>query len=227
MSRIIRIGVFGGLGLSLLSSCVTTSKYNKLEEDKANQVAALEKQIKDLEQSKADLAAEKETLSKTNAETETQYNALVNHLADEVQNGQLKVTQYKNMLTVDVAEKIFFASGSSLLKDSGKEVLKKLADALQEYPDKYIRVVGHTDNVGLAKSIQATYPTNWELSAIRATNVVRFLQDSGVDPQRLIVSARGEFDPIAPNDTAEGRQRNRRIEIMLLDKSLVESIQAK
>jgi chemotaxis protein MotB len=139
----------------------------------------------------------------------------------------LKVTQYKNMLTVDVAEKIFFASGSAQLKDTGKEILKKLAGALKSYPDKYIRVVGHTDNVRVSKATQATFPSNWELSAIRATNVVRTLQEFGVGPERLIISARGEFQPIADNKTPEGRQKNRRIEIMLLGKELVESVQPK
>src|SRR5262249_14723100 len=116
--------------------------------------------------------------------------------------------------------------GSAQLKDSGKDVLKKVAEALKAYPDKYVRVVGHTDNVPVAKA-KDTFPTNWELSAIRSTNVVRFLQKAGVTPEHLIISARGEFNPIAQNDTADGRQKTRRIEIMLLDKTLVESIQAK
>jgi chemotaxis protein MotB len=80
--------------------------------------------------------------------------------------------------------------------------------------------VGYTDNVPVAKSLQGTYPTNWELSVARATTVVRFLQDSGVPPERMIASGRGEYDPVASNDTPEGRQKNRRIEIMLIDQSL-------
>jgi chemotaxis protein MotB len=131
------------------------------------------------------------------------------------------VKQYKNMLSVDLAEQIFFDSGRAALKSGGKEVLKKVGDALKGYEDKIIRVVGHTDNVPMAKSLQKMYPSNWELSVARATNVVRYLQQVGVPPERMVPSGRAEYDPVAPNDTPEGRQKNRRIEIMLIDKSLV------
>ena len=142
-------------------------------------------------------------------------------LSKEVEKGQLQVRQYQNMLAVDLAEQIFFDSGRATLKAGGKDVLKKVGDALKGYENKIIRVVGHTDNVTLAKSLQATFPTNWELSVARATNVVRFLQDAGIPPERMIPSGRGEYEPVAPNDTPEGRQKNRRIEIMLIDQSLV------
>jgi chemotaxis protein MotB len=125
------------------------------------------------------------------------------------------------MLSVDLAEQIFFDSGKATLKKEGKEVLKKVGDALKGYENKIIRVVGHTDNVKMAKALQATFPTNWELSVARATSVVRFLQEVGIPPERMLAAGRAEYDPVAPNDTPEGRQKNRRIEIMLLDKSLV------
>ena len=107
------------------------------------------------------------------------------------------------------------------MKKGGKDVLKKVGEALKTYENKIIRVVGHTDNVPVAKSLQSTFPTNWELSVARATNVVRYLQEVGVPPERMVPSGRAEFDPVASNDTPEGRQKNRRIEILLLDKSLV------
>jgi chemotaxis protein MotB len=125
---------------------------------------------------------------------------------------------------VDLAEQIFFDSGRATLKKGGREVLKKVGAALKDYEDKVIRVVGHTDNVPVAKSLQTTFPSNWELSVARATNVVRFLQEAGVPPERMIPSGRGEYDPVAPNDTPEGRQKNRRIEIMLIDKSLASEL---
>jgi chemotaxis protein MotB len=68
------------------------------------------------------------------------------------------------------------------------------------------------------------YASNWELSVARATNVVRYLQEVGVPPERMVASGRGEYAPVAPNDNAEGRQKNRRIEIMLIDQSLAEEI---
>ena len=180
----------------------------------SEQKASIQQEVGSLEQEKAALLA-------ASQQRQQQYEQLVQGLAKEVQKGQLQVRQYKNMLAVDLAEQIFFDSGRATLKSGGKEVLKTVADALKGYEDKVIRVVGHTDNVRVARSLQSTFPTNWELSVARATNVVRFLQDAGIPPERMIPSGRGEYDPVAPNDTPEGRQKNRRIEIMLIDKSLV------
>jgi chemotaxis protein MotB len=229
------------MGLGLGAGCVSTSKYRKLQNDstasqkqlqqqladaqaKAN---GLEQQVSELDKNNDALAQEKEALKKASEDSKNQYSALVGQLQQEVTNGQLQITQYKNMLTVDVAEKIFFASGSATLKASGKNVLKKVADALAPYKDKMIRVAGYTDNVKLGKALQEKFPTNWELSVARAVNVVRFLQEKGnIEPERLIASGRGEYAPIAPNDTAEGRQKNRRIEIMLLDKNMVDAVKS-
>ncbi len=128
------------------------------------------------------------------------------------------------MLTVDLAEKVFFDSGKATLKPGGKAVLKKVAEALKGYKNKLVWVVGHTDNVPVAKSLKTRFPSNWELSVARATNVVRFMQESGVPPERLVASGRSEYDPVGPNDTSEDRQKNRRIEIMLIDRGLVKRL---
>lgn len=200
-----------------MSGCVSTSKYEKLEADKNREIAQLQQQ-------KAALDQEKTALQTTSQERQAQYDALVQKLSAEVQQGQLKVRQFQNMLTVDVAEQIFFDSGRAALKDSGMEVLKKVGEALKSYENKVIRVAGFTDNVPIAKAMQQVYPTNWELSVARATNVVRYLQEVGVPPERMVASGRGEYAPVASNDTAEGRQKNRRIEIMLIDQSLAEEV---
>jgi chemotaxis protein MotB len=179
------------------------------------QQAELKKQIDALEQQKAQLLA-------ASQQTQSQYDALVRNLTDEVNKGQLQVRQYKNMLTVDVAEQLFFDSGQASLKDSGKEVLKKVGDALKAYDDKVIRIIGHTDNVPIAKALQKVFPSNWELSVARATTVVRYLQEVGIPPERLIATGRAEYAPVAPNDSAEGRKKNRRIEITLIDRALAQ-----
>ncbi|HCU54117.1 MAG TPA: chemotaxis protein MotB [Gammaproteobacteria bacterium] len=209
---------------AVMSGCVSTGKYEQLEADKNQEIAGLKKDKTSLQQQVAALEQHKAALETTSQQRQAQYDALVKKLSSEVEQGQLKVRQYQNMLTVDVAEQIFFDSGRAVLKDSGKEVLKKVGEALKSYENKVIRVVGYTDNVPISKSIQNVYPTNWELSVARATNVVRFLQDVGVPPERLVASGRGEFAPIAPNDTPEGRQKNRRIEIILIDQSLSEEM---
>jgi chemotaxis protein MotB len=179
------------------------------------QQAQLKKQVDALEQQKTQLLA-------SSQQNQAQYDALVRNLKDEVQKGQLQVKQYKNMLTVDVAEQLFFDSGQASLKDSGKEVLKKVGDTLKGYDDKVIRIIGHTDNIPIAKSLQKVFPSNWELSAARATTVVRYLQELGIPPERLIATGRAEYAPVASNDTADGRKKNRRIEITLIDRSVAQ-----
>jgi chemotaxis protein MotB len=139
-----------------------------------------------------------------------------------VKKGQLQIRQFKDMLTVDVAEQLFFDSGKATLKETGKQLLQKVADSLKGYEDKAIRIVGHTDNVPITKGLQKVFPSNWELSAARATTVVRFLQGTGIAPERLVATGRAEYAPVAPNDSAEGRQKNRRIEITLIDRNLVQ-----
>lgn len=188
----------------------------------AQQKTALMQQQADLQKQVDALGQQKEQLLAASQETQSQYDALVKDLTQEVKKGELQVRRYKNMLTVDVAEQLFFASGSAHLKDTGKDVLKKVGAALKDYPDKIVRVVGHTDNVPIAKSLQDKYASNWELSVARATTVVRFLQQIGVPPERLIASGRAEYAPVASNDTPEGREKNRRIEITLIDKSLAQ-----
>jgi chemotaxis protein MotB len=174
-----------------------------------------------LESERDGLESERDALKKAQSETVSRYDVLVSQLSQEVKKGNLQIKRYRNMLTVDVADRIFFASGSADIKESGKEVLKKVGKALAQYPDKVIRVVGHTDNVPLTKAHQKVFPTNWELSVARATHVVRFLQDEcGIDPERLVAAGRGPYQPIASNATPESRQKNRRIEIMLLEPTL-------
>lgn len=195
-----------------------TAKTAELEQAKAS----LQARSDELAAQKAALEAEKNALLKASQEKEAQYQSLVGDLKKEVNDGQLKITQYQNMLTVDVADKILFDSGKADLKADGKKVLKKVGEALAK-SEKYIRVVGHTDNVPLGAN--AAYASNWELSAARATVVVRFLQEQAkLDPKRLVAGGRGEFAPVAPNDSPANKQKNRRIEITLLEKNLVEAI---
>ena len=171
------------------------------------------------------IAGERDSLRKAAAETASHYDLLVSQLSQEVDQGHLKIKQYRNMLTVDVADKIFFDSGTAEIKETGMAVLKKVGAALALYPEKVIRVVGHTDNVPLTKLAQTVFATNWELSVARATTVVRFLQDEcGIAPERMVAAGRGPYQPVAPNKTEAGRQKNRRIEIMLLDRSLADGM---
>ena len=215
------------------------SSRSALEQQVRNlesQRASLESQRASLEKQRDSLAKEKDTLTQQVAaleqqraqlqasekQVEARYDTLLANLNEEVKKGQLQVRQLKGMLTVDVAEQLFFDSGRATLKDTGKQLLQKVAESLKGYEDKAIRIVGHTDNVPITKGLQKVYPSNWELSVARATTVVRFLQDAGIAPERLLATGRAEYAPVAPNDSAEGRQKNRRIEITLIDKGIVQ-----
>ena len=224
----------------IATGCVSKGDYEKLQADKNKEIDELQKQrgglqeqLKglqsqktSLEQQQADLRKQVDALEQQKSQLLTatqqdksQYDALVKNLTEEVKKGELQVRQYKDMLTVDVAEQMFFDSGRADLKDTGKAVLKKVGDALKGYEDKVIRVVGHTDNVPIKTKV---FPSNWELSVARATTVVRFLQETGIPPERMVASGRAEYQPVAENETPEGRKKNRRIEITLIDKNLVQ-----
>jgi chemotaxis protein MotB len=134
----------------------------------------------------------------------------------EVEQGQIKITQLADRLSLNIVDKILFPSGEDQISDQGKEVLKRVGAVLQQAKDKTVRIEGHTDNVPTGKHLRARFPTNWELSTARATNVVRFLQDeAGIEAGGLEAVGMGEYHPIATNKTPAGRSQNRRIEIIL------------
>jgi chemotaxis protein MotB len=234
-------------GVAALAGCVSQGTFDEMQAAKNQEIQALQTQrgtldtqVQALQSQKAGLEREKTSLTQQEADLRrqiaaleqqkaqlesadkqraSQYDSLIKNLTEEVKKGQLQVRQYKDMLTVDVAEQLLFDSGRADLKESGKAVLKKVGEALKGYEDKVIRVVGHTDNVPITKSLQKRFASNWELSVARATTVVRFLQDVGVPPDRMIASGRAEYQPIGENDTPEGRQKNRRTEITLVDRN--------
>ena len=136
----------------------------------------------------------------------------------EIAKGEITITELKGKLTMDVVDKILFASGEAKVKKEGLEVLKRVVDILKNVKDKNIRIEGHTDNVQITSHLAKIYPTNWELSAARALNVTKYLQEQGIDPKIISATAFGEYQPLADNDTPEGRAKNRRIAIILLPK---------
>ena len=223
MKKIFLWFAIGVLSVTLVGCLVPADKYNKLEENyKALQekLTACQKQVADAEKQKTELSA-------TQQQSKATYDQLMNQLKKEVTDGQIAIQQYENKLTLQVAEKIFFDSGKASLKPGGKEVLKKVAAVIKGLSDKMVRVEGHTDNVKITPALRRIYPTNWELSAARATTVVRFLQDAGgVPPTMLMAAAFSEYSPIAPNDTPANKQKNRRIEIVLQNKDVLKRVEA-
>ncbi len=119
-------------------------------------------------------------------------------------------------LIIRFKDNVLFDSGSAVIKTESYDILTFLGGLLnsEEFVNEQIRVEGHTDNVPIRTAI---YPTNWELSANRATNVVKFfIENSQMVPVRLSASGYGEYHPIATNDSSEGRAANRRVDIVVV-----------
>ena len=124
-----------------------------------------------------------------------------------------------DQLTITVLDQILFDSGETSLKASGVRVLQDIGPILHQVTDHEIRIEGHTDNFPLRRGLRQRYPSNWELSTARATEVIRYLIDQhGVEPESLQAIGYGHTRPIASNATEDGRQQNRRIEIVLSPK---------
>lgn len=133
-------------------------------------------------------------------------------LAPLVDQGKVRVTQTALGVSVEINASVLFASGDAKLSDDANQALKAVAAVLKN-DDHGIRVEGHTDSVPIHT---AQFPSNWELSAMRAVAVVRLFVENGIADKRLIAVGHGATRPVAANDTPEGRQRNRRVTIMIL-----------
>ncbi len=179
--------------------------------------ARLQRQVEALEGSQQELAdkvAQRE--SEVQALQATQ-EELAARLQNEIEKGNVAISQARGEVVVDLIDKILFDSGEAELNESGAEVLRQVGETLSKVPDKVIQVTGHTDSLPISDKLKETFPSNWELSTHRATNVVRFLQDEVKVPgERLAAVGRSQFDPIASNKNSKGRRRNRRIEVTLI-----------
>ncbi len=147
---------------------------------------------------------------------------LIASLRDEVATGQIKIVQLASRVTIHVKDNILFDSGKASLKPSGVAVLEKIGKTLQKFRDRRIQVEGHTDSRPLGWELRDKYPTNWELSGARAAIVVRYLiDDVGIEATRLSAVGYASYQPVASNDSPEGQQENRRVEIAVLPLQLV------
>jgi chemotaxis protein MotB len=177
-------------------------------------IAVLETENRRLRQEVADLQKSREETRKASKT----YEDLLEKMKGEIAQGQMTISELKGKLTVNMVDAILFDSGKAEVKTGGQAILQKIVSILAEVRDKSIRIEGHTDNVPIVGMLAKKFPTNWELSAARALNVARYLQEQGIDPVHLSAVAYGEYKPVAGNDTPEGRAKNRRIEIILVPK---------
>jgi chemotaxis protein MotB len=174
------------------------------------------------------LSAEKERLEKERAAKEAEIARLTKTQEDltrslqaQIEKGDIKIKQVRDRLTINMVEKVLFDSGHAQVKPEGLKVLKQVADVLKTVNDKQIRIEGHTDNVPIGGRLKQKFPTNWELSTARATNVVRyFIEQGGVNRENFEAVGYADTRPVADNETDAGRTENRRIEIVLFPKDL-------
>jgi chemotaxis protein MotB len=129
-----------------------------------------------------------------------------------VKEGKVRVTQSQRGVSIEINANVLFEPGKAELHPHSLQVLQAVAIALKNEPFK-LEVTGHTDNVQISNS---TFASNWELSAMRATSVVRLLAANGISSDRLLAIGSEASHPIASNDTEDGRARNRRVELMVL-----------
>lgn len=145
--------------------------------------------------------------------------ALTNKLTRSLDKDELKdidIKVLKGVVYISLADNMLFKTGSYEISDRAMETLSKIAKIIKDYKSYDVLVEGNTDNVPISRT---NIRNNWDLSALRASSVVQALQnDFGVDPSRLTAGGRGEYNPIADNDTDLGRQRNRRTEIIITPK---------
>ena len=144
---------------------------------------------------------------------------LTNNLTRSLSKEELKevdVQVLKGVVYISLADNMLYQSGSYEINSRAAETLSKIAKIIKDYKDYDVLIEGNTDNVPITKT---NIRNNWDLSALRASSVVQALQnDYGVDPKRLTAGGRGEYNPVASNDTEVGKQRNRRTQIIITPK---------
>jgi chemotaxis protein MotB len=201
-------------------------KYNTLINESLSQTDKLSKALtaksEDLDAKEKLLSERQRTLDEMKKIIEKQ-DSITRNLNNILRNAllgfnsdELSVEIKDGKVYVSMSDKLLFKSGSSAVEDKGKDALKLLAGVLDKNSDIDILIEGHTDNVPINTSV---YKDNWDLSVARATSIVRILtNDYKIGPTRLTASGKGEFFPKADNETADGRAKNRRTEIILSPK---------
>jgi chemotaxis protein MotB len=212
------------LALALpLAGCVGQAQYDKALQDLEKASAERKKcdeRLAQLEsQLQSELSATKEELEelrRQRAAVDEQFADLTAKLQSLIDAGDLEVYMRRGLIMIGLPSQVLFPSGKAELSERGQKALGKIANVLAEMPDRRLQVAGHTDNEPIGEKLKVEFEDNWELSAARAITVTRFLVTKGVKPDNLAAAGHGEFDPVADNKNANGRRKNRRIELILV-----------
>ncbi len=187
----------------LLSIQQSLERTREVNDSLSNSLAEREKKVQELEQVMA--SKDKAVQELKNKITSALLNFKENDITVQVKNGKVYVS---------LAEQLLFGSGSITVDAKGVTALQQLAKAIHDQKDLNILVEGHTDNVPVSKKSQYM-EDNWDLSVMRATSITKILTKAGVSPQQVTASGRGEFVPLASNDSPTSKQKNRRTEIII------------
>jgi chemotaxis protein MotB len=187
----------------LLAIQQNLDKTRRMNDSLSVGLAEREKKVKELEQVLAN--KEKAVQDLKTKVSSALLNFKENDISVKVKNGKVYVS---------LAEQLLFGSGSITVDSKGVTALQQLARAIKDQKDINILIEGHTDNVPISKTSQYMND-NWDLSVMRATSITRILTKAGVSPNQVTASGRGEFSPLAVNDTPSNKQKNRRTEIII------------
>lgn len=184
-----------------------------------NQMQQAQTTEKQLQQEISQLQQRKKQIESKLAQLRATSSELIAKLKTHINNQEVTIKQYKQELSVRFLDRVLFESGRSTITAEGKEVLTRVGQALKGIQGEMIQVIGNTDNVPIAPGYRYKYASNWELSAVRAAAVVRFLQHKcGLDPKNMEAVGRSSYYPVASNSTAAGKAKNRNVEILLKPK---------
>jgi chemotaxis protein MotB len=198
------------------TATIAAAKAEAQKKEVDEKLAALEAEKAELTAARDALTRSVEAKSSELAELKGTFDKLQDKMKEEIAHGDIQLTQSGGKLRVGLVDKILFESGEASVSKRGEGVLGRVGAVLAGIEDRQIQVSGHTDTTPISDKLKSQFPTNWELSTARATNVVRFLAEKAAVPaDRLVASGYGEFEPIASNKSPSGRARNRRIEILL------------
>ncbi len=204
-------------------------RYQELRDDYASLQSSLDQSLKQSTQGSVNIAKLVDEINASNkyikqlvdakSKSDSLNMVLTNNLTrslsrDELRDVDIKVL--KGVVYISLADNMLFKTGSYEVSSRAMETLSKIAKIIKDYRDYDVLVEGNTDDVPISRT---NIRNNWDLSALRASSVVQVLQnDFDVNPARLSAAGRGEYNPVADNDTAEGRQLNRRTQIIITPK---------
>lgn len=202
-----------GVGEHTSSAVITVSTYHYRRGDRFGFKERPE--LADLEEASVEAGTEKTSVAVGTKDPE-QVVARTEPTQEAESTESIETGDRQKLVLEGLVDQLEFDSGEATIKPEGIKVLDKVSEAIGDVSNKQVKVEGHTDNVPIGPTLSQTYPSNWELSRARADEVVRYLvEKSGIDPNALSAVGQAETQPIASNGTEDGRQKNRRVEILV------------